>query len=186
VLGRPDAGWGGFDRRGARIGPVATKNSRRETDLGPRRVGIHFRKPACRSDAVDEVLTDGGVNGLDFGARARSTGPPHEGEPAPPGAGSCPRSSALLAGAAGVSGVRTSKTEPERTVTNTWGFVLARRPNKAMKLTRGGWCGSDVGARQSSRRTVVIVRGPGRSRPSQLIAGVRRGSRVGRGRMGRA
>jgi hypothetical protein len=64
---------------------MATEESCDQLDLGPRRVGIHFRKLACRSDAVDEVLTDGGVNGLDFGARARSTGPPHEKDPGHPG-----------------------------------------------------------------------------------------------------
>ncbi len=58
---------------------MATEKSCGQLDLGPRRVGIHFRKLACRSDAVDEVLTDGGVTGQDFGARARSTGPPHQG-----------------------------------------------------------------------------------------------------------
>ena len=62
---------------------MATRNSCGETDLGPRRVGIHFRKLACRSDAVDEVL--GWRGGQDFGARARSTGPPHEGYAAHPG-----------------------------------------------------------------------------------------------------
>ena len=64
---------------------MATTNSSGETDLSPRRVGIHFRKLACRSDAVDEGQTEERVNGLDFGARARSTGPPHEGESAHPG-----------------------------------------------------------------------------------------------------
>ena len=64
---------------------MATTNSFGETDLSPRRVGIHFRKLACRSDAVDEGQTEERVNGLDFGARSRSTGPPHEGEPAHPG-----------------------------------------------------------------------------------------------------
>jgi hypothetical protein len=64
---------------------MATEKSCEQVDLGPRRVGIHFRKLACRSDAVDEVLTDGRPNGLDFGARARSTGPPHEGDLGHPG-----------------------------------------------------------------------------------------------------
>ena len=39
---------------------MLTKDSSAETDLGPRRVGTHFRKLACRSDPVDEVLTAGG------------------------------------------------------------------------------------------------------------------------------
>ena len=56
VLDRPDAGVEG--RRGARMGPVATTNSSGETDLSPRRVGIHFRKLACRSDACGEALVD--------------------------------------------------------------------------------------------------------------------------------
>ena len=64
---------------------MATKNSCGETDLSPRRVGIHFRKLACRSDAVDEGQTAKRLNGLDFVARARSTGPPHEREAAHPG-----------------------------------------------------------------------------------------------------
>ena len=53
---------------GARTGPMGSTNSCREADLGPRRVGISFRKLACRSDAVDEVLTAVRLNGLDFGA----------------------------------------------------------------------------------------------------------------------
>jgi hypothetical protein len=78
---------------------MGRRNSWAETDLGPRRVGIHSRKLACRSDAVDEVLTDGRLNGLDFGARSRSTGPPHESDRAwpfsavlllPPGCGARP------------------------------------------------------------------------------------------------
>jgi hypothetical protein len=47
------------------------------------------------------------------------------------------------------------------------------RHNKAMKLTKGGPLGSDVGARRL-RMGQSSVSGPGRSRPSQLIAGVRR------------
>jgi hypothetical protein len=39
---------------------VLTRNSSGEMDLSPRRVGTHFRKLACRSDPVDEVLTAGG------------------------------------------------------------------------------------------------------------------------------
>ncbi len=39
---------------------MLTKYSPTETDLSPRRVGTHFRKLACRSDPVDEVLTAGG------------------------------------------------------------------------------------------------------------------------------
>jgi len=35
---------------------MGSTNSCRQTDLGPRRVGIHFRKLACRSDARDEAL----------------------------------------------------------------------------------------------------------------------------------
>jgi hypothetical protein len=46
--------------RGASVGPMGSKEMCGEVDLGPRRVGIHFRKLACRSDAVDEVLTDSG------------------------------------------------------------------------------------------------------------------------------
>jgi hypothetical protein len=38
---------------------MATTKSCSQLDLGPRRVGIHFRKPACRSVACDEVLARG-------------------------------------------------------------------------------------------------------------------------------
>ncbi len=34
---------------------MATTKSRDQLDLSPRRVGIHFRKPACRSVACGEV-----------------------------------------------------------------------------------------------------------------------------------
>jgi hypothetical protein len=151
---------------------MASTNSWGQTDLGPRRVGVHFRKLACRSDAVDEVL--GFRGGQDFGARPLSTGPPREGEPGRLGRiGACSPRLWLR----GVGCYRVADAEPRdlaRTSgTNTGGSVLAWRPNKAMKLTRGGWCGSDVGARLSSRRTAVIVRGLGRSRPSQLIWGDR-------------
>jgi hypothetical protein len=44
---------------GARTGPMVSTNSCRQADLGPRRVGIHFKKLACRSDAVDEVPPNG-------------------------------------------------------------------------------------------------------------------------------
>ena len=37
---------------------MASTKSCGETDLSPRRVGIHFRKLACRSDAVGEALPD--------------------------------------------------------------------------------------------------------------------------------
>jgi hypothetical protein len=138
VLDRPDAGVEG--RRGARIGPMATTNSCGEMDLGPRRVGIHFRKLACRSDAVDEVLTEGRVNGLDFGARARSTGPPHEGEPARPGrARVLYRRSFWLGRLRRYRVCRRATAGQSRFSTNTRGLVLARRSNEAMKLTRGGW-----------------------------------------------
>jgi len=156
---------------------MATTNSCGEMDLGPRRVGIHFRKLACRSDAVDEVLTDGRLNGLDFGARARSTGPPHEGEPARPRRVRVLYRRSFWLGRLRRDRVcRRATPGQSRFTTNPRSLVLARRSNKAMKLTRGGWCGSDVGARLSSRRTSVIVRGRGRSRPSQLIASVRRTS----------
>ena len=38
---------------------MAPTKSFDQLDLGPRRVGIHFRKPACRSVACDEVLGSG-------------------------------------------------------------------------------------------------------------------------------
>jgi hypothetical protein len=47
------------------------------------------------------------------------------------------------------------------------------RPNKAMKLTTGGLVWSDVESRLL-RTVLSSASGPRRSRPSQLIAGVRR------------
>ena len=120
---------------------MAATDSCGETDLGPRRVGIHFRKLACRSDAVDEGQTEGRLNGLDFGARARSTGPPHEREAAHPGrlSGGTRRiagranpfvaeSSVLEGQVNGKSVVRTANEGPAP-------HDPPRRSNKGMKLT---------------------------------------------------
>ncbi len=119
---------------------MATTNSCGEADLGPRRVGIHFRKLACRSDAVDEVL--GWRDVQDFGARARSTGPPHEGYVAHPGrlSGRTRR----IAGRANLFATRSSELEGQvngRAVSHTADEEPApqsptSRSNKRMQLTK--------------------------------------------------
>jgi hypothetical protein len=155
---------------------MATTNSCGEMDLGPRRVGIHFRKLACRSDAVDEVLTEGRLNGLDFGARARSTGPPHEGEPARPGRARVMYRRSFWVGRLRRYGVcRRATAGQSRFSTNTRG----PRPREAVQ--RGDEADEGRlearGTMELGRhlgRTAVIVRGHRRSRPSQLIASVGR------------
>jgi hypothetical protein len=121
---------------------MATTNSRGETDLSPRRVGVHFRKLACRSDAVDEGQTEGRLNGLDFGARARSTGPPYGREAAHPGRLSdrtrrvAGRAYQFVAGSSvlegQVNGTNVAHTADEEPAPHD----RTRRSNKGMKLTR--------------------------------------------------
>ena len=121
---------------------MATTNSRGETDLSPRRVGVHFRKLACRSDAVDEGQTEGRLNGLDFGARARSTGPPYGREAAHPGRLSgrtrrvAGRANQFVAGSSvlegQVNGTNVAHTADEEPAPHD----RTRRSNKGMKLTR--------------------------------------------------
>jgi hypothetical protein len=116
---------------------MATTKSRHQLDLGPRRVGVHFRKPACRSVACGEVLVRG--VGEDFDARARSTGPPHE----EGGSARCGRFAPLVGGFQGRPWYGSARCAPQQqasaSTTNIRGSVLARRSNKAMQLTRGGW-----------------------------------------------
>ena len=106
---------------------MVTTNSFGQTDLSPRRVGIHFRKLACRSDAVDEGQTEERLNGLDFGARARSTGFLHEGEFGPSGGlgGRCLGTSGWVSSVTTASPRLTVKTSAQSTVTTTWENVLA-------------------------------------------------------------
>jgi hypothetical protein len=124
---------------------MATRNSCGETDLSPRRVGIHLGKLACRSDAVDEGQTEERLNGLDFGARARSTGPPCEREAAHPGRASgrtrriadrpnlfVTRSSVLEGQVNGKAVAHTADEEPAPRGST-------RRSNNRMQLTRRGW-----------------------------------------------
>jgi len=49
---------------GARVGPLSPNESSEQTDLEPGRGGVHFRKLACRSDAVGEDLACGFVEGF--------------------------------------------------------------------------------------------------------------------------
>ena len=81
-LVRPSGRGSGRATRGARIGPMATKNSCEQVDLGPRRVGIH--SGSWPVDLARAAKSSGG-DGEDFDARAGSTGPPHEGDPGHPG-----------------------------------------------------------------------------------------------------
>ena len=162
---------------------MATRNSRGETDLSPRRVGVHFRKLACRSDAVDEGQTEGRLNGLDFGARARSTGPPHEREAAHPGRLSgrtrqiAGRANPFVAGSSVLEGqvngkniAHTADEEPAR-------HDPTRRSNKGMKLTRPEHIGASqlipgVGRTNASGTMTMLMEDQARGR-SHSTAGHR-------------
>ena len=93
MLGRPDAGverrssvW----ERGWSLKPALTsrvgcqnRSDGRDKELrrngpGPASGRNTLTTLARRSARIDEVLTDGMLNGLDFGARARSTGLPRD------------------------------------------------------------------------------------------------------------
>jgi hypothetical protein len=132
---------------------MATTSSCGELDLGPRRVGIHFRKLACRSDAVDEVL--GWRDVQDFGARARSTGPPHEGSAAHPGRLSgrprriAGRANSSFAGFSVLEGQVNGQDVAHRADGEPARHDPPRRSNKRMQLTKGGW--SPVEASWSAR-----------------------------------
>jgi hypothetical protein len=154
---------------------MATRSSFGETDLSPRRVGIHLGKLACRSDAVDEGQTEERLNGLDFGARARSTGPPHEREAAHPGR--FPGRTRRIAGRA--TSFSTGSSVPEGQVNGQNVAHRAdgeparhdrtRRSNKGMKLTKlsaawlPGW----------ACRLMPAPAGSDAGTASQLIPGVR-------------
>ena len=68
------------------------------------------------------------------------------------------------------SGVGSGRTEGK--AGDTHEGVRTRRPNKGMKLTKGGWSWG-AASWSAAARSVGIVRRPRRSRPSQLIPGVR-------------
>ncbi len=116
---------------------MATTKSCDQLDLGPRRVGIHFRKPACRSVACGEVL----------GWGLAGTSPPAHDRQALlmkkavlPVADALRRLSEAFRGPVLRLGRLRAATAIPRVPRRTSGrSVLARRSNKAMQLTRGGW-----------------------------------------------
>jgi hypothetical protein len=78
------------------------------------------------------------------------------------------------------SGVRSGTGQHGEDVSSAGDDVVGEattESNKGMKQTKGGWKRGEASS-SAAARSVVIVRGSRRSRPSQLIPGVRRTRKV--------